>query len=127
PLTSYVHNSGFSIARDTAHPEEAWLVLEALAKPDSYAHDAMKRGVIPPRKSVLASNPILSAEGMPSNAGVIAEMLDNGVVFQFTKTHAEENDVYWNVGQEIMRMELSPEDGAAKVAEQVNAIISQSN
>jgi|GEM_PF-2457195 len=125
PLTSYTHNSGYSIAKASKYPQEAWAVLEALAKPESYADDAALRGVIPPRPSVVEDNPILDAPGMPSNAGVIAQMLEKGKLFQFSPTYAEENDVYWNVGQEILSKALTPEDGAAKIAEQVNAILAQ--
>ncbi len=123
PLTTYIHNSGFSIAKDTKHPDEAWAVIEALTTPDSYAEDAASRGIIPPRPSVVAREDILTAEGMPSNAAIISQMLQKGTLYPFTETTAEEDQVYGTVGDQILFKKITPEEGAKSIAEQIDAIL----
>lgn len=123
PLTTYIHNSGFSIAKDTKNPDEAWAVIEALTTPDSYAEDAALRGIIPPRPSVVAREDILTAEGMPSNAAIISKMLQKGTLYPFTETTAEEDQVYGTVGDQILFKKITPEEGAKSIAEQIDAIL----
>ncbi|MBB6731453.1 ABC transporter substrate-binding protein [Cohnella zeiphila] len=125
PLTSYIHNSGFAISASTKHPQEAWAVLEALVKPESYADDAASRGIIPPRPSVVASEKILNAPGMPSNASVISDMLAKGKLFPFDETYAEEEKVYTDIGNEILTKKVTPEDGAAEMDRKVNEILAK--
>ncbi|MBP3967134.1 ABC transporter substrate-binding protein [Paenibacillus lignilyticus] len=125
PLTTYIHNSGFSISKDTKHPDEAWAVIEALSTPDSYADDAASRGIIPPRPSVVDKKEILNAEGMPSNAKIISQMLEKGKLYQFTETTAEEDQVYITYGDQILNKKVTPEEGAKKIAEEIDAILSK--
>lgn len=127
PLTSYIHNSGFSISKDTKYPDEAWAVLEALTTSESYAEDAMGRGIIPPMPGVIENNAILNAPGMPSNAMIISKMLEKGKLYQFTTTTAEEDQVYMNIGELILSKKLTPEEGAKQAAKEINAILSKGN
>ncbi|SEO67979.1 sugar ABC transporter substrate-binding protein [Paenibacillus sp. OV219] len=125
PLTTYIHNSGFSISKDTKHPDEAWAVIEALTTPDSYADDAASRGIIPPRPSVVDKKEILNAEGMPSNAKIISQMLQKGKLYQFTETQPEEDQVYSTYGDQILNKKVTPEEGAKKISEEIDAILSK--
>jgi len=116
--------AGYSISRESRHPEEAWALAKFLTRPEAIAA-VVQHGHLAVRRSV--ADAVMHAPGAHANPDNLAAAYRQ---FQFGEPiphHANYIEIMFQVVQpEIDRMllgELTPEEAGRRAAAEVNAFL----
>jgi multiple sugar transport system substrate-binding protein len=92
--------SGYAMAADTPHPQEAWALIEFLAGRHASESFAASGLIVPARGDVARSTVFLAPDQLPKNSQAFIDVIAEGV-----PTHTPPR---WNEIAEVLGLALDP-------------------
>lgn len=115
---------GWAASANTKHPEETKKLLAFLASEEANQIQAETGASIPALKGF---EEVWASSADTFNLSVFAEMLEYGVPRPYNKNGLNAEKIETEIMNRVFSGELSVEEGTAQIAEEVDAILAESN